>query len=113
MRKTVLITADVLQQYYPCRGGLRSFNNLFPRGVTISNSQEEMIELLLKLERKLSDIDFNALLTVLRWFIQESCDGWPVPSSEVHLWRCVRSLVVEYDDIATLACLLSDSELLA
>ena len=54
MYKTLKITEDFLYDHGACYGGIAEFNKLFPNGVVISNSQEEMIDLLLEYEGEFS-----------------------------------------------------------
>lgn len=59
--KSVLVTADTLVQWNPCEEGLAWFKQRFPKGVRISNSQDEMNDLVASIE------SFN----YFKWFLQK------------------------------------------
>lgn len=65
--KSVLVTAKILVGFQPCPGGLAWFKKTFPKGVRISNSQDEMNDLLASLD--LSDDYTRGYLT---WFINRT-----------------------------------------
>lgn len=61
--KSVLVTADTLTKWKPCDGGLAWFKERFPKGVRISNSQDEMNELIASIE--------NKYISNLKWFLSK------------------------------------------
>lgn len=62
--KSVLVTAKILKKLNACTNGIDFFEERFPEGIRISNSQDEMNELL-------ASFDYNdwELWDYLSWFI--------------------------------------------
>lgn len=61
--KSVLVTADTLMKWKPCDEGLAWFKKRFPKGVRISNSQDEMNDLVTSIEAVYSNH--------LKWFLSK------------------------------------------
>lgn len=98
--KTFKVTAKSIEHLDPCSSGLGTLRRLFPGGVTISNSQEEMSEKLIKIASELSHDDAWDLWDVLVWFVYETTNDVP--------WR----LTGDPSDVGNLAVFVSDSSLL-
>ncbi len=88
--KSVLVTADVLEKELDaCSSGIAFFKDRFPEGIRISNSQDEMNELLESFDS--NDWD---LWEYLSWFINvtmgncglKSYPGSNIYSTEFHVW---------------------------
>lgn len=87
--KSVLVTAEILEKLGACTNGVSFFKDRFPKGIRISNSQDEMNELL-------ASFDYNDwdLWEYLSWFINVTkgdCDlsayaGFNAYGHEFHVW---------------------------
>ena len=71
--KSVLITVDHLKKLDACKSGIEWFISEFPNGIKISNSQDEMNELI-------ASIDFTGLygkyystISFLQFFVEKTC----------------------------------------
>lgn len=111
--KTFKITYDWLLSKRACGSGLEWFNYKFPNGLTISNSQEEMIEMLLNMD--LDDDGTNYLV----WLLEVSgFDGYigfyPYGKSfGVDRGTDYASNEFKFNDVASIAVFLSDLKELA
>ena len=112
MYKTRKITTTLLSAYGACLEGMDWFRKNFPRGLTISNSQEEMIDLVLGLLE--NDVD----LYNLNWFVcldlfhDKYIGSMPYGVSYSNGTRMSHHMEHTPDDYPTLAVLLSDHFLL-
>jgi len=67
--KSVLVTTDTLVKWAPCNEGLDWFNERFPKGVRISNSQDEMNDLVASIEPR--------CIGYFKWFLSKL---------DIHTW---------------------------
>ena len=64
--KSVVITVEHLDEIYACSSGVAWFMKNFPRGLKISNSQDEMNDLV-------ASIDWTGAEDFLDYFLFETC----------------------------------------
>ena len=126
MYKTFKITEDFLINNNACPKGLSYFRKYFPNGITISNSQEEMINLLLKYEGDFSYLSWLTSKLVdgmfTKYYVGYSPygkgPGFIDTDSTPSRCMCCASdstpseMEVHYSDLPTIGVLISDSKYL-
>ena len=112
MYKTFKITSDWLIKEGACSSGIAWFNKTFPKGLTISNSQEEMIEMVLNLD--LDDESYNYLywLLIRNWFYGY-IGHYPYGNSFGSSRDDSNSDQFNINDVVSMAVFLSDLKVLA
>ena len=114
MYKTFKITKDFLYQNNACDGGIAEFNKLFPNGVVISNSQEEMIDLLLEYEGDFSYLSWLTSKLVDGMFTKYYVGYSPYGKGPgfIDTDSTPSEMEVHYSDLPTIGVLISDSKYL-
>ena len=107
MYKTFKITEYFLYDHGACSDGVEEFNKLFPNGVTISNSQEEMIDLLLEYEGELSNLSW-----LVRRLVNGHYDKYYLGATPCYKSGSGLEMEVHYSDLPTIGVLISDSKYL-